>query len=257
LLLEAQDLSGYGFVVGIKNLADCFGRNFFMHGVVIVAFIEGLEIERFDRFRGPQPEKVRVICVVAGDGNVVRNTADDIRGNPTDTQSAVLVVVLLGVAAGADIMRYLSASRFPWATQGKPFVGLLDLPPILDLLLEQTEFVANAVAYSGDVQRGERIHVAGGETAQAAVAQTGFGLVLEKLVEALAELGQCSCDRLANVMDREQIVTELRTDEEFRRQVADDTSAGASGAAECLDPILHHAIANGVGQRHVPVIGGR
>jgi hypothetical protein len=45
LLLEAEDLARHGLVVGIEDLADGLGGDFFVDCVVVVAFVEGLEIE--------------------------------------------------------------------------------------------------------------------------------------------------------------------------------------------------------------------
>ena len=53
----------------------------------------------------------------------------------------------------------------------QPLVGLLDLPAVDDLLLEDAELVADAVAQRRHFERGQRIDEAGREAAEAAVAQ--------------------------------------------------------------------------------------
>jgi hypothetical protein len=63
----------------------------------------------------------------------------------------------------------------------------LDLPAILDGLIENAEFVADAVARGRDLQGGQRIEVARGETAEAAIAQTRLFLLFQKLVQRQAQ----------------------------------------------------------------------
>jgi hypothetical protein len=66
-------------------------------------------------------------------------------------------------------------------------VSVLHLPAVDDDLVEDAELVADAVADGRDLQRGQRVHVAGGQPAEAAVAETRLLLVLEQLVEIEVE----------------------------------------------------------------------
>ncbi len=74
------------------------------------------------------------------------------------------------MTAELDLDTPLRTSDLPRITEGEPFVGLLYLPPVDDLLLEYAELVANAVRDRRDLERRERIDEAGGEPAEAAVA---------------------------------------------------------------------------------------
>ena len=145
---------------------------------------------------------------IAGNRNIVGDAADDVLGNPTHAEVTVLVVILLGMAAGADVMSDFGPGCFPGIAEAQPFVGLLNLPAVLYFLVEEPELVADAVADGGNVQRGERLHVAGGKAAQSAVAQTGLGLVIQELVEALAEILQRRFDGLTNVVNIEQVAAQ-------------------------------------------------
>ena len=58
-----------------------------------------------------------------------------------------------------------------------------------DHLLEEAVLVAERKARCRVVKRGERIHKAGGKTAETAVAEARIGLALVKLLEIAAEIG--------------------------------------------------------------------
>ena len=86
----------------------------------------------------------------------------------------------LGVAAEPDGVLDLVAPDLPRVAVAQPAVGALDLPAVADVLIEDAELVAQAVADRRDVERRERVHVAGGEPAEAAVAEAGLLLVLDQ-----------------------------------------------------------------------------
>ena len=85
-------------------------------------------------------------------------------------------MVQLDVAAEADGLRVLVARQLPGVAELQPVVVLLDLPAVLDLLLEDAEVVADAVADGGQLQRGQRVHEAGRQPPQAAVAEARIAL---------------------------------------------------------------------------------
>src|SRR6476660_1974250 len=69
--------------------------------------------------------------------------------------------------------------HFPGVAFVQPVVRLLDLIAFLDLLPEDAVFVAQAVANRGNVQRGERIEEAGGQSSESTVPETGIRLALD------------------------------------------------------------------------------
>src|SRR5205085_11529913 len=79
-------------------------------------------------------------------------------------------------AAEADFVSDLAALEFPRIAEGEPVLGQFDLPAVDDLLAKEAVLVANAVAVRGDADRCHRLHEAGGETAEAAIAERGVGL---------------------------------------------------------------------------------
>src|SRR5215471_9839417 len=101
LLLQAKDLSSYSLIVRIQNFADGLRGDLFVNSVVIVAFVECLEIERVDGLRRPEPQEVRHLGAITGNGDVVRNAFYDVLWYPTHTELAVLIVILLRMTTGA------------------------------------------------------------------------------------------------------------------------------------------------------------
>ena len=95
----------------------------------------------------------------------------------------------LGVAAELHLDRPLGPRDFPRIAEAQPLVGLLDLPAVDDLLLEDAELVADAVADRRHLQRRQRIDEARREPAETAVAQARLVFLGEQLIEIEPELG--------------------------------------------------------------------
>ena len=92
-------------------------------------------------------------------------------GHPAHAVDACVVDVVLGVAAPADEVVHVGLGDLPRVPVDQPVVGLLDLPAVVDLLLEDAELVADAVADRRPLEGGQRVEVARRQPAQAAVAE--------------------------------------------------------------------------------------
>src|ERR1035441_8001412 len=99
---------------------------------------------------------------------------------------ALGIGIVLGVAAEADPERDFGMRDFPRVAEVKPVVQHLDLPAVLDGLIENAEFVADAVARRRNFERGQRIEIARSQTAEAAIAEAGLFFLFQKLVERQA-----------------------------------------------------------------------
>ena len=102
----------------------------------------------------------------------------------------------------------------------QPFLGLLRLVAVLDVLFENPEIVAQAIADRGQVQGGDRVQKAGGEAAEAAVAQPCVDLVFPEILPIEPLLGHRSA---ANVLHLQidDVVAHHAPDQELERQVVD------------------------------------
>ena len=191
-LLEAELLAGRARVVRVEHLGQVLAADLRVDRTPVLADLERIEIELLVGDRAPQPQEVRGPRRVAGDRHVVRDALDDALGHPAGAQPSELVPEVLGVAAEPDHVLDLVASDLPRVAVAQPAIGALDLPSIADVLIEDPELVAQAVTDRGEVERGERVHVAGGEAAEATVAEARLLLVLDQLVEREPELLACA-----------------------------------------------------------------
>ena len=190
LLQQTQLLARLGLVVGVEHLGDRLGDHLLLDRAVVVAGIEGVEGQFLHRACTPQGQGVAVVHPVALDGCAVVHALDGTLRNPAHPLGVLLVAVVLSVAAPHHAVVQLRLDDFPGVALGQPVVGLLDLPAVADVLIEDAEFVADAVADRRALQSGQRVQVAGRQSAEAAVAQTGLLLAGQHRIQFLAQLGQ-------------------------------------------------------------------
>ena len=181
------------------------------------------------------------------------DAADNTLGNPGDPDAALAVGVRLGAAAQLYVECIFGTFQGPRIAQSQPLVRGLHLPSVADLLVEDSIFVANAVADGGNVEGGEGIHEAGGQAAQSAVAEAGLFFLLDEDVEIDAQLAH---GLLGFVVDAEvdQVVGQMGAGEELGREVTDDADILGPVVLDGGDPALDEAVADGVGQSHVEVV---
>ena len=124
----------------------------------------------------------------------------------------------------------------------------------MELLLEDAELVADAVADRRPLEGGQRVEVARGQPAEAAVAQPRLRLARQHLVEILAEPRERFA-RLRLDLEVEQVVAQLRPHQELGGQVAGHLPAEVEGRLGRRHPVVLHAVAHGQRGRPVVVLG--
>ena len=138
----------------------------------------------------------------------------------------------------------------PVASHG---VGLLDLPAVDEGLPEDAVLVADAVADGRDPHGRQRVDEAGGEPAEAAVAQARLDLGVAQRVQVDPQTGHGLLGDLGQA-GRQQRVVQLPAEQVLRRQVGDDLGLGLHLRAQRLQPAGHQLLADGAGQREVQVV---
>ena len=161
---------------------------------------------------------------------------------------------MLGVAAPVDEVVDVGFGDLPRVSVDQPVVGLLDLPAVVDLLVEDAELVADAVADGRALEGGQRVEITGGQPPEAAVAQPGFLLACQHLVEVLAEFGQRSAGCFLD-SEVDQVVAQLRSHQELGREVARHLAAEIKRGLGGRHPVVLHAVAHGQCRRLVVVLG--
>jgi hypothetical protein len=157
---------------------------------------------------------------------------------------AQLIPVGLGAAAKADEAGLLGVGNLPRPAALEPFIGDLDLPAIADQLVEDAEFVANAIPRGRDLERGQRFQEAGRQTAQAAVAQSRFLLHIEEILDVDdAEAADRLCGLLLDAQHQE-VVAQLGADQEFGRKVGHNSGRTGRDRLDARQVAGHQPVPN-------------
>ena len=136
----------------------------------------------------------------------------------------------------------------------EPFVGDFHLPAIADELVEDAEFVADAVAGGGDLQGGERFEEAGRQAAETSVAQAGFLLHVQDVFEVVdAEAAQGLGGLLLDA-EHQQVVAQLRPDQELGGEIGHHPGGAGADRFDAGQIAGHQPIAHRVAQGHVEVM---
>ena len=224
LLRQPQLFSGFGLVVRIQHFRDGFGCDLLVHGAVVVADVERVEVERLGGFRFPQPQQVRGGHPITRYRGVVGDALDHPLGEPAHAIASVVVEVGFGAPAELHVERDVRAHDFPRVAEAQPLVGELDLPAVANRLIEDAELVADAVADGGNVERRQRVHVTGRQAAEPAVAEARLFFLLQELGQVLPDARKRLLRRVPDA-ESDQAVAQMRSGQELGRQIRDDFGA--------------------------------
>ncbi len=173
--------------------------------------------------------------------------------HPADARGAIVVHIALGVAPEFDLHRPLRTRHFPWVSIAQPLVGLLDLPAVHDLLLENTELVADAVAERRDLQRGHRIQKAGGQTPEAAIPQARLVLTGQQSIEIQPQLRHRLAHQIVHA-EVDQVVAQVRSHQELGGEIGHGARAKRRVGRGRAYPAVQHPVAHGVREGHVVIV---
>ena len=162
----------------------------------------------------------------------------------------------LDPAAEMDVVDDLRPRELPGIAERQPVLGIFLLPAVLDDLPEQAVVVADAVAVGGDAEARHAFHEAGGEPAEAAIAERGVGLGRAQAVEVDAEVAERGARDVGEAEIAEH-VGEQPADQEFERQVVDALAPLRVARALGREPAMDDPVANREGGRDEPVAIGR
>ncbi len=170
LLLESQLLARVGFVAGVEHFGNIFAQHLGLHRAHVVALIEGLQIEFAAGLGHPQAHVGDVIVAVAGNQDVTGHGHDHFAIDPAKSQLAARVPVAFDSPEKPDRQQIIAPQDFPRAAAPQPVVALLALVPVFDDLMEDAVVVAYPITVARQIAAGDRIHIAGGQAPQSAVA---------------------------------------------------------------------------------------
>ena len=188
---------------------------------------------------------------VADDGQVVGDALHLLGAFP-DPPGTSPVLHVLHAAAELHGLRVLGAGEFPRIAVLEPVVRLLHLLAVHDALAEDAVVVPEAVAHAGEVEGGHRVEEAGGEAAEAAVAEAGVHLEVAQRVPVEAVLLQ-RLRALAVELEVDHVVAQKPPDEELEREVVDAPLVLPVVALLRFHPPLDETVAHRVGERRILV----
>jgi hypothetical protein len=162
----------------------------------------------------------------------------------------------IGVSsAELHVVAYFRPRDFPRIAVTQPLVGDLDLPSVLDALVEDAEFIADAVTDRRYLHGRKRFHVARRKPAQAPVAEARLFLLFEELVEIEAQIFHRPSHRFRDA-EIQEVRAEMRAEQEFEGQIAHRARSLVPESLGAPDPAREQPVAHRISQRLVIIVAG-
>ena len=248
LLLQAQFLALIGRILGVEHPADGPRQRLRLCRRGVVAAVETLKVEGLGGLRAPQPQRIGPAPLPAHHRRVIGRGDHGFARRPERT-----AVLFDDLALEADRVGAFGPLEFPRVAGFQPVLGRLDLLAAFETLAEKAVFVADAIAVGRAADRRHAFHVAGGKTAQPAIAQRRVRLLPRQRREVLPQIGQNLLRHVAQAEVDRGILKDA-ADQEFHRQVIDTLAVLGPGAAGGGEPRPHDPVADRKRQRHAPVV---
>ena len=198
LLLEPQLLALNVVVGGIEHLGDDLAHGALLKALYILALGEQVHIERRGAACIPKAQGVDRLALVACDEHISRHGGDGGVADMLGVVVAVIIPVRNDVSAKAHLDGLVRAGHEPALGCRAPVVGDLGLLAVPYLLPEDAQLVAYRVARCGNTERRHGVHVAGGESAETAVAETCVVFLLENVACVSSEVTERPDERFGN-----------------------------------------------------------
>ena len=255
LLDEAQLLARVGGVGGIEHLGDGLRPVLLLHRLHVFALVEHIQAEALGGARAPQAQHVDRVHPEADDRHVVGHAFQHLPVHPDRLLAAAHGGHVLDAAIDQHGHGVLGAHHLPRVAELQPVVRALLLPAVLELLAEQAVLVAEAVAVAGILHGGQRIEEAGGQAAQAAVAQAGVRLLAQQSVEVDLQVLQGGPGGLGDAQGGD-VVLQQAAQQELHGDVVEALDVVVHIGALGGDHAVHGQLAHGQGEADLLVVIG-
>jgi len=173
-----------GAVIWVEHARHVFRLVLGLHGLHVVALVEGVQVDAGGGACGPQAQGGHAAEFVAGHAAVIGGGNHVIGVHPVH-----LVAHLHQPPAVAHGVADFRAHELPRIAVDQPVVGFFHLAAAHDALGKHAVVVPDAIAHAGNAQRGHRVQKTRGQPTQAAVAQARVGFQVNQGVKVGAELG--------------------------------------------------------------------
>ncbi len=205
-------------VGGVQHLGDDLAHRALLEALYILALGKQVHVKRARAPCVPQAQDIYLAAAVAGYEHIARNGGDGLIAGVLGVVPSEAVPARGDGSAEAHLDGFVVARHQPAFGGTAPVVGHLGLPAVNDLLPENAQFIAQRVARCRNAERCQRIHIAGGEPAEAAVAEACVVFGLEYIRGVSSEVAQCAgeCVGYAEV---ECVFHEAAPHEKFHGQI--------------------------------------
>ena len=144
-------------IIRIEYLHDIAGKVLLFHRLLVIALVEGIQLEAFHRLRIPDAQRVDNTVSVAHDRDIIGNRLDRLIALLSEMASAVLVHIDIDIAAKFYFLRILRPFQFKRIAVLQPVIRHFHLKTIPDLLFEHAVMIADATAVGFIPQGGQGI----------------------------------------------------------------------------------------------------
>ena len=243
LLFEAQFLAFVVVVVGVQHARDVLAHGRFQVRADVIALIELDQIEAVEGFRRPETQGVDRVVLVAGNGGIVGHGKDILGADPLAAAGGGIVRMVFHFTAEMDDAGKFGAADLPGVAAAEPVIRFFQLVTVLDDLLEDPVVVADAVSVAGEFQSCHGIEEACGETAEAAVSESGVHFFIAERIGIESEFRH---GFRGGIIDAEvdHGIPEGSAHEEFQRDIGDGAGMFFLVFIFGSDPALHHQVAD-------------
>ena len=253
MLLQPQHFAFIVLVFGVQHLGDHFGHLHFFHGLHVLAFAEGAQVDALLAAGAPCAQGVDTFVIIADDGHIVGHRVDGVRADGAVAFPAVFFV-LFYMAAKLNLAGVLGSGNFPYVAVGKPVVRQLHLLAVHHLLAEQAVLVTDGCAHGRQAFTGETVHEAGCQTAQTAVAQRGFRLLGQHVAELDAQFIQRLGVKILTAKI-DEIAVQAAAHQKFNGKIIDPLAMLLMAFFAGNHPAIHDLVAGGGSDGAVQLLG--
>ena len=220
LLPQPQALALDVIVGRIEHLGDGLGHRVALERADVIPARERGHVKAVRHACAPKHKRVDRVAVVAGDKHVVRHRCHGLIIALRGAEFPVFVHPFVDMSAEAHLDGLVLAGMQPHVAHFQPVVREFHLPAVNDLLLEDTELIADGEARDRVAKSGRRVHIARRQPPEAAVSEARVGVHAAQALQREALLLQ-DLVRQPEQAEIVEIVSQRRADKKFHRHVID------------------------------------
>ncbi len=252
VLAQPKGLALIVVVLRVENLGDHLGQVVFLGGGDIVAIGKSAQVQAVLAAGAPGAQGIDAAALKAHHRHVIGHR---LHHPGIDEGIGGTAIPDLGGhgAFKADVKDILHVRHFPDVAVLQPVIRQFHLLAAGQFLAEEAILIADGAAHGRQIQRRQRIHKAGGQPPQPAVAQAGLRLLIDDVLPGQAQFRQ----RLGVVLGAQQaqgVVKQQPAQQKLNGHVVHALAAGLFISLPGVHPALHDLVSEGGGDGVIDLI---